>query len=134
MKASRIGKLVGYDGGREGWLSNLGRVLRWIGIAVFVLSVIAIVSHSGKDAVSLVILAFGIVGFLQGIIADVFCQGFAEVVRLLKKQNGLPYGGEILPPTPVYLESCSACGFEAESLQLPPVCAKCGANFDSDSE
>jgi hypothetical protein len=132
MKASRI--QVGYTGGLEDRLSSLGRVLRWIGIAGIAFSVFAAVNYSEKDGTSVLYLAVGIIGFLQAIIADAFCQGFAEVIRLLKKQNGLPYGGEIRLPMPVYPVSCPVCGFEGESLQVLSICPNCEATFDSDSE
>jgi hypothetical protein len=140
MRASRIRKVVGYAGGREGHLSSLGMMLRWLGIAGFAFAVIASVADSKKDGASVLYLAFGISGLVQGFIADRLCAGLADVIRLLKKQNGLQYGGEILTPLPVYIECCSACGSEAQfwldggTPSLAEVCAKCGARFESKSE
>jgi hypothetical protein len=94
-------------GGREGTLSTIGSVLVYLGFAVgIVLAFVGMVS--GQNTAASVI--GGIFLALNGVVANAILQSFAEVIRLLKKQIGMDYGGSISLAYPVYRYICSKCG------------------------
>ena len=73
-------------------------------------------------------VGIGITGFIQGLIAAVLFEGGAEVIRLLKKLNGLPYGGRISTSKPLlYVTKCSVCGLKLS--ESDKFCPRCGRVF-----
>jgi hypothetical protein len=137
-------KLIGYEGGREESLTALGRFFLIIGICGFVAAFIAagLVTRGrygdswAENGLSGAWITVGIVSLIQGIAANVFSKSFADVIRLLKKQNGLPYGGEISAATPLHQFTCSKCGSVAEmmlqggNLVAADRCQNCGVIFE----
>lgn len=106
-------------------------MLLWIGIVGLAVSLLA--AATSRTSNSGLYVAGGMIGLLQGIVAFYLFNGFAELLRILKRQNGIPYGGQILLPTPVYDMVCSECGSNAAS-SLNRGCPDCGAKFESDSK
>lgn len=110
--------------------------LETIGIFYLVISVVAGVvliaftaSQSGNMSSYSYFLSGIAIGIaLQGIIFWVLLKAGAEIIRLLKKQNGLPYEGEI---STVYEEApqvtCNACGTSVSPDAK--YCSSCGAEF-----
>ena len=117
-------KQVGYAGGQEGALSSVGTTCRGMGFIVAMVSVIAAVGSSGVVAGLCVVN--GIIGFVVCLTIGAVCHGFADVIRILKKQSGLQYSGEILSPRPTYRMVCSECGSQDFSTTNPCRCLKCG--------
>lgn len=74
-------------------------------------------------------IALGLGAIAQGIIFWILFKAGAEVIRLLKKLNGLPYGGEISETEGDGAEyNCTDCG--APVSQDSKFCTQCGANFE----
>lgn len=72
-------------------------------------------------------------GFVQGLALFIVLSAAAEIIRLLKKLNGLPYGGNISEPTSGYSHYCSQCGGRIEAYILPPEeCPHGKETFDKD--
>ena len=120
-------KQIGYAGGQEGALSSVGTTCRWMGFLVAMVSVIAAMGSSGSSGVVAgLCVVNGIIGLGLCLTIDAVCHGFADVIRILKKQNGLQYSGEILSPRPTYRMVCSECGSQDFSTTNPCRCLKCG--------
>jgi hypothetical protein len=100
------GTTFGYLGGCAGALGL---------IAAFFLMV------TGQITWAVVCGITAIVAFVQGSVIDLLFKAGAEIIRLLKKSNGLKFNGEISGPTFVVSYVCSACG-----VVVPPIKTKCG--------
>ena len=71
----------------------------------------------------------GIIGFIQALIAAIIFEGGADVIRLLKKLNGLPYGGLISVVTPKAIRNrCSECEYVISDPDTK-FCPRCGRIF-----
>jgi hypothetical protein len=127
--AELIKKRVAFEGGREETLSKTGSNLLFFGLAGGAISAF-IGMVSGQNTAVCVI--GGILIALNAIVVNALLQSFAEVIRLLKKQNGLEYGGSILPVTPFYEFACSECGSEQSDTPLE-WCWKCKSTFDAET-
>lgn len=132
---------IGYTGGRESALSDLGAFFLWVGIIGFIAAVISagfatreeLHESWAENGFSGLWITVGIVSLVQGIAANVFCKAFADILRLLKKQNGVPYGGEISTAKPLYVYTCSECGADGPPWVVDvksDKCEKCGAAFE----
>ncbi|MBL7075078.1 hypothetical protein ISS37_07560 [candidate division KSB1 bacterium] len=103
-------EITGYAGGKEGRMSGLATFFIIIGIigliACFILAgFVTKTSKSsswGENGLSPIWIALGIVCLIQGIALSIVLSAGAEVIRLLKKQNGLEYGGKISKPYPKF--------------------------------
>lgn len=103
-------------------------------IFVSVIALVACIVLSQSDAyarsgLSVFLIIIGILALLQGIIAWILFRAGGEVIRLLKKLNGLPYAGFISET------EGSEEGFECSECHSPvsadaKVCPKCGAELD----
>ena len=74
------------------------------------------------------IIAF--VTFVRGVVINTLFKAGAEIIRLLKKSNGLKFIGEISQPTAQQdtRRYCSACGEFVYRSQTK--CPGCGAEFE----
>jgi DNA-directed RNA polymerase subunit RPC12/RpoP len=86
---------------------------------------------TGQTTWAVVCCIIAIVAFAQGCVVYTLFLAGAEIIRLLKKSNGLKFSGKISQPTGlldgVVAYWCSACG-----APVPPSgakCAGCGAEF-----
>jgi hypothetical protein len=108
------------------------------GVAVFylVLSILALIvclvmsqdEVIKKIGFSSFLIAIGIGATVQGIVFWILFRADAEVVRLLKKLNGLPYAGSIsetVGETASYV--CTDCG--AQVSVIDKVCTQCGSKL-----
>ena len=86
-----------YEGGIEGQLDAFGKViliLSFLGAAgVVTTAIIAKKSDNREVLLPAIVLALEI-GF-PGVVLYLILQAAAEIIRLLKKLNGLPYAGKI---------------------------------------
>ena len=134
--AQRIRTQTGLQGGVEGGLSGLGNILFGLGIvggiASFIFSGFATINNAydswGENGLSPAWIAVALTSVVHGIAAFYLFGGFAEVIRLLKKMAGLPFGGQISEPEPLIKLLCSECKAVAESYDEK--CTKCGAPFN----
>lgn len=133
--AQRIRTQTGLQGGVEGGLSGLGKFLLALGIAGCIASFIVsgfatktgTYDNWGENGLSPAWIAIALISLIQGIAAFYLFGGFAEVIRILKKTAGLPFGGHISKPEPLFELLCSECKSVAESYDEK--CTKCGAPF-----
>lgn len=141
-KKVEVEKLV-YSGGEESHLSYLGGffiILGVTGLAVcFIISgyVTGTPTSTGwaENGLSPLWITIGVVGLIQGIALCVILNAGAEVIRLLKKLNGLKFSGEISEPeveTQIELQ-CSKCG-NNDIYEVSTKCSKCGEEFESTTE
>jgi DNA-directed RNA polymerase subunit RPC12/RpoP len=74
-----------------------------------------------------------VVAFVQGALINTVCKAGGEIIRLLKKSNGLKYSGGISQPTMqldgVVSYTCAACGASVVP-RAQTKCAKCGVEFE----
>jgi hypothetical protein len=113
--AKIIRKTFYKSGGIESRLSETGRTL-------FILSLI-----SGIYCIYFGLFV-GIAVMVCGYVNWTIFKAIAEIIRLLKKSNGLPFSGEISQSNNPYQKLfCSAC--EAEVPFEKSMCTKCSATF-----
>ncbi|MCO6046460.1 hypothetical protein NG895_21385 [Aeoliella sp. ICT_H6.2] len=63
---------------------------------------------------------------IEAIIAWLLFRSLAEIIRLLKHQARLPYGGKVSGVTETVAWECSACG---ATLYDPGICDRCGCEI-----
>lgn len=80
-----------------------------------------------SDELSSFWIGFEVITLAQGIIFSIMFKAAAEVVRLLKKLNELPYGGEISELS-FGGYKCNECG--ASVNQNENICPLCGVSFE----
>ena len=104
--------------------------------------------ESSLDTFGFIVLLLGIlagfwfliVGGLKGIFSALFVsvlsfgirlvlRALAEIIRLHKKNLGLPYGGQISEVQSIEIHICSVCG---EILHSDSRCESCGSTLDGD--
>jgi hypothetical protein len=129
VMATRVRKVIGYKGGSEGAVSGLGTFLMWSGVLGFVIAGVIFLA-SGFQAAFLIL---AVVSLFQGVAAGFLSDALADVIRLLKRQNGLSFGGGISEVKPVYGEVCSECGNDITGYGDVTYrkCGKCGAIFET---
>ena len=135
--AEKTLKYVDYRGGREEKITNFGILLIFLaGIGLIVCIVMAgnatkLLSFDewGKNGIDPYWIALGIAVFLESLIVLFIFTAYAEIIRLLKKLNGLGYGGNIAGEL-INVYYCSECGYELPVAEAT-VCANCQAKFDS---
>jgi DNA-directed RNA polymerase subunit RPC12/RpoP len=123
-------KRTTYRGGIEDSLENTGGAFAVFGFLGLIAAFGLAANGEGSLAGACCIAA--IVAFVQGALVHKLCKAGAEIIRLLKKSNGLKFSGQISQPTGL-LEGalfyvCSACG-----ASVPPSetkCVVCGAEFE----
>ena len=106
-------------GGVENKLAGWGVFFMVIGVIGLLVGIFMLLS---EQPIGLVI-GFGL--FLQGMLIRVLFDGGAEVIRLLKSSNGLPYNGSISGV--MYVYKCSNCGTQAWADDK--ICRKCGEDL-----
>ena len=123
-------------GGIEGKLQGVGNFYLVISIITLVLVAIhsqdTIIKQSGLSSVWMII---GIGALVQGIIFWILFKAGAEVIRLLKKLNGIPYGGIISEINEVENDSeyaCTNCGSTVNKDSK--FCPGCGVSFEEKEE
>lgn len=108
-------------GGIESWLGITGGAIFLLSVGIFLGYLILYADHSRQvDASGNLII--GAVSLIAGIVSFVVMRALADVVRLLKKLNQLPFGGSISRAT-------------AHENARSVLCPKCGAmNWASRTE
>ena len=97
-----------YRGGKEGQLAKLG--VFWLILSLVGAMVCLIWSGHpsvdrgyaddwGENGVDWMLIGIGFAAIFQGIISFFVFTAAAEIIRLLKRLNGLPYGGKISEAT-----------------------------------
>jgi hypothetical protein len=131
-----------FTGGLEGQMDAVGAFL----LIVSIVALIASISIANSDlyrgtGLSSIWIALGVVALVQGIVMLIVFRAGADVIRLLKKLNGMPYGGEIAEAKPVLSSDmsqasseemkffeCSECKTEVPANSK--TCPKCGVKFE----
>ena len=134
--AKRVEEFCGYSGGIEGKMSGLGNFFFIIGIIGIIacviesgnVSKISTSSGWGEDGFSTIWIAYGVYILIHGIALFILMKAGAEVIRLLKKLNGLKFGGKISEPEIETQLQCSECGQIVSEDDLK--CTKCGKEFE----
>jgi hypothetical protein len=129
--ATRVKRIRDYEGGSEAALSGLGTFFLVVGV---IGALLAFAFAGLNDRNSSLWITAGVVGLVQGMMTNILCKGFAEIIRLLKKLNGIPFGGHISKATPLYENVCSECGTSLYDEFLPAAkCPKCAVEFEAPS-
>jgi hypothetical protein len=124
-------KPVTYYGGIEGNLSGWGKFILGtciiLGIVCFVVSGSTGRGYSAdKWSVSVFSgfwISVGIGTIIQGIVLYLFLSALAEIIRLLKKSNGLPYSGQISIVYKEPLFDGHSSGTDANQPSMTPLSA-----------
>jgi len=109
--------------------------------AYFFLSTVGIVSiiygFMNEDTLlKIILIASGLALIIQGIVYGILFESASEIIKLLKKINGLQYDGEISGTEEKEEEvqgkdgiTCSKCGAEVKDSDM--FCTNCGEKFTS---
>lgn len=113
------------SGGTESSLDKLA-------LFFLIISVIAVIVCFGVAAVtdSGMVLLPGLASLIMGVSAYVILGGAAEIIRLLKRQIGLPYSGIITRPDKGLEYLCSECN--CTFLSYADRCPRCLSEFEQD--
>ena len=120
-------------------LDSAGSILLGLGIAGAVIGLIAgIVLLANLDSErsaspAVMCFAFAIACFLQGYVFCVFFRGMAEMVRLLKKANGIKYSDKITEAATLTRWQCSRCSTPVVVANQKK-CPECGSKFTATKE
>lgn len=117
---------TGYEGGKEGLLSAMATFFLIVGIAGS--GACFTVSYWSDLDFTPFWVAMGIVVFVQGLFLYAVTGAGADILRLLKKQNGLPFGGQISEAEPICKFTCSECSTVVDDIFN--LCPNCKAKFD----
>ncbi|MBD3652352.1 hypothetical protein [Kangiella sp.] len=122
--ATKVKKTIGHKGGLENLLSGLATLFLVIGIVGAITVLLLSVDFNGRfSLLGLILGLIPVIGILvHGLFLYALCSAGAEVLRLLKKQNGLPYGGNISGSDPIYEKFCSECGVRVGERDDCPSC------------
>ncbi|GEM_PF-4007549 len=130
-----------YYGGIEDKLSNLGHLILFIGIMGLFLGVLCAVEVSGKSPKTatwpnLVLIVFAFISFVVSIFIFILLQAIAEMIKLLKKENKIPYSGVISQPLKKKIVlCCSNCGMPIKKIRaFYSKCIYCGEPFEAENE
>ena len=134
--AQKIMKVTHYEGGKEASMSAGGNFILFLGIVALISGIVAggfITADSEYDdwaenGLDWTIVILGFAAFIQSLLAWLILSGGAEIIRLLKKLNGLDFDGSIAEVAPVSREECSECGEPADAYQKR--CQKCKKEFE----
>lgn len=135
--ATKIKEFIGYTGGTEGQLSGMARFYLYLGIVILIVCLIVSGEVTkqypqqewGENGLSPVWVALGIIGLIQGIVLSKIIHSGAEIIRLLKKLNGLNYGGKISEAREESRLKCSKCGNTV--VETDWVCYQCSEKFEN---
>lgn len=124
--ATKAQKKIGYTGGSEGLISGLGKFFLISGIvtslAFFLISAWTDFTFTAFWGIA------GLVTFVQGLILYALCIAFSDVIRILKKQNGINYSGTISEVVPEFAVACSDCDMLVDNTETS--CPSCKAAFN----
>lgn len=128
-KASMIRKTEsGFKGGIEEILSGWAAVFFALSGILLVVTMIAFAVPMNGELSGFYAIA-GIAGSVAGIITSIILNTIAEIVRIQKKANGLPYSGKISEAKPAIKTSpvCSLC--RVTVTEHMSSCPACSAEF-----
>ena len=109
-----------YTGGLESQLDGIAAILFWLGVIAGVVAVILSIEYD-------VSLFSGVAVFLSAVVTWAILRALAELVRLQKKANGLPYAGQISEARPNIIYRCDGCNEVVHENDR--VCASCGGTL-----
>jgi hypothetical protein len=113
--AKLVRKETGYEGGIEDKMSTLAGIFLILNIATAVICIIVFFSSLGDfskmEQYRVISIVMAIACAISGTALYIILEAGAEIVRLLKKQNGIRYSGDISQANkPIYSYACSNCG------------------------
>ncbi|HZV35179.1 MAG TPA: hypothetical protein VFB72_11455, partial [Verrucomicrobiae bacterium] len=121
-------RIVVTAGGRESLLQIIGGVIAFIAVAGGL-----VLGGAGAMAEVFNVAEFVSGGalVLSGLLTYAICAGLAEIIRLLKKQNGLDYGGVIADARILrtYYQ-CGRCGTTVD--MVVEKCPRCDCVFENE--
>lgn len=139
--AQLVEEIVGHEGGIEDRVSSWAGVLKFLGFAsaagaIFLSGYVTKTSSYGSwggNGLDWGFVALGVSCLIYTLTASVALSAGAEILRLLKKLNGLTPGGVISDAQPISRYVCSECGEEQYHSGMNS-CIKCEERFDSEDE
>ena len=113
----------------EGKLEGGGTFYIFISFLVFAVCFVFAFSDEAKlTNTSFIWIGVGLGLAAQGIIFWILFKGAAEVIRLLKKLNGISYEGHISGNNQQREFTCTECG--AATTEKAKYCSHCGVSFE----
>jgi predicted RNA-binding Zn-ribbon protein involved in translation (DUF1610 family) len=117
------------NGGTEGKLN--GVVIFYLIISIICFIVLIILAKEETLGSKYLMIVIGVVTLIQGIILWILFLAGADIIRLLKRLNGLPYGGTISGlREDVISFRCPECG-ELTNFESK-YCTQCGTNLQNE--
>jgi hypothetical protein len=121
-----------YHGGMEITLEDIGGIFLALGILGGVAAIIAafVAFNDSETGVGVDLLCVGVALIFASFVNQTLFKAGAEVVRLLKKLNGLKFSGEITQPIASDSSSYKCSGCNASVVYWQEKCESCGARFE----
>lgn len=128
-KTAKPVKQTMHSGGMEDTLDDVGGIVLTLGILGGGVAIVAaiVAFNNDENPVGVDLLCIGVVAIFVSAVNRILFKAGAEVIRLLKKLNGLKFSGEITQPVAFDVYKCSACGASVDSSS--DRCYPCGAIF-----
>lgn len=109
-----------FHGGLESTLDTTGYILMTLAVMMAVVFVIKAKAPAILPALGLLVTAW---------LCRIILRALAEGIRLQKKAQGLPYGGQISEPRETVTYTCSECGAMLHSTTR---CDSCGRAIEAE--
>jgi hypothetical protein len=128
-KTATVVKQTAHFGGREDTLDEVGNIVLALGILGGGVAIVAafVAFNDNETPVGVDLLCVGVIAIFVSMVNRILFRAGAEVIRLLKKMNGLKFSGEISEPKAFNVSKCSACGASVDSFSKR--CHSCGLKF-----
>lgn len=117
----------GTSGGSESALTGLAGFILGVGILGAVACFYFAAQTFHRDGGHITWTIIGVATLLQSIVLFIVLRVGADAIRLLKKQNELPYSGEITTPQRIVSYHCPECSTEVCEFDI--VCHDCRLEF-----
>jgi hypothetical protein len=129
-KKAKLLKQTRLSGGLEDKLESVGGIFLTLGIAGGIGAILGAIKafNDDQEVMGVELLCVAAAFIFAGVVNTNLFDAAAEVIRLLKKLNGLQYSGNITKPQSFEEHKCSGCGNLLNSTSEH--CYECGAKLE----
>ena len=129
-KKAKILKQTRHSGGIEDTLEEVGGIFLALGILGGIGAVVGAIAafNDGQAGIGVDLLCVAAALIFASVVNRILFRAAAEVIRLLKKLNGLKFSGSVTQPEAYDEYKCTGCGTSVDSSSEQ--CYSCNAKFE----